>query len=271
MADYLVTDTELTSIANAIRTKGGTSAQLVYPTDFISAINAISPSLVRYAIRPDATLVQRYTYDKYMNADESITIPSYSTSAQTVKASGSIGTITLDRNNYFYYVVERMLTIPTYTITTTGKGRCEFHMGAHIYDVVDIPASTIHALVDTSKLYTTRLMGVSASQAVYREVYYSSATALSVANTQAYGTVQIGVAPTVSGGVLTINSPTVSMRGHTSYFTSTYANIVTDIRAQYVIEVYKSPKNSLNIDGWGDQQLLEHLINCVNATNHKLT
>ena len=42
MADYLTTDTELTSVANAIRTKGGTSAQLVYPTGFVSAIDAIS-------------------------------------------------------------------------------------------------------------------------------------------------------------------------------------------------------------------------------------
>lgn len=41
MADYLVTDTELTSIANAIRTKGGTSASLSFPTEFISAINSI--------------------------------------------------------------------------------------------------------------------------------------------------------------------------------------------------------------------------------------
>lgn len=39
--DYLTTDTELTSIANAIRTKGGTSAALEYPADFITAINAI--------------------------------------------------------------------------------------------------------------------------------------------------------------------------------------------------------------------------------------
>lgn len=41
MADYLTTDTELTSIANAIRTKGGTSAQLTYPAGFVSAIEAI--------------------------------------------------------------------------------------------------------------------------------------------------------------------------------------------------------------------------------------
>lgn len=45
MSDYLVTDTELTSIANAIRTKGGTSANLSFPTGFVSAINAISGGL----------------------------------------------------------------------------------------------------------------------------------------------------------------------------------------------------------------------------------
>lgn len=42
MADYLVTDTELTSIADAIRTKGGTSADLSFPTGFVSAIEAIA-------------------------------------------------------------------------------------------------------------------------------------------------------------------------------------------------------------------------------------
>lgn len=45
MADYLTTDTELTSIADAIRTKGGTSASLAYPAGFISAINAIKSGL----------------------------------------------------------------------------------------------------------------------------------------------------------------------------------------------------------------------------------
>lgn len=42
MANYLTTDTELTSIANAIRTKGGTNSQLTFPTGFVTAINNIS-------------------------------------------------------------------------------------------------------------------------------------------------------------------------------------------------------------------------------------
>ena len=41
MSDYLVTDSELTSVADAIRTKGGTSASLSFPTEFVSAIQNI--------------------------------------------------------------------------------------------------------------------------------------------------------------------------------------------------------------------------------------
>ena len=40
--DYKVTGTELTGIANAIRSKGGTSASLTFPSGFVSAISAIS-------------------------------------------------------------------------------------------------------------------------------------------------------------------------------------------------------------------------------------
>ena len=42
MADYIVKDTELTQIADAIRAKGSTSASLVFPSGFASAINSIS-------------------------------------------------------------------------------------------------------------------------------------------------------------------------------------------------------------------------------------
>ena len=41
MADYLTTTEELASIANAIRAKGETNNSLVYPNEFVSAINDI--------------------------------------------------------------------------------------------------------------------------------------------------------------------------------------------------------------------------------------
>ena len=59
MADYKVTDTELTSVANAIRTKGGTQAQLEWPTGFADAVAAIpsggSATLIEKSITQNGT------------------------------------------------------------------------------------------------------------------------------------------------------------------------------------------------------------------------
>ena len=41
MANYIATDTDLTAVADAIRQKGGTSADLEWPTDYITAIGNI--------------------------------------------------------------------------------------------------------------------------------------------------------------------------------------------------------------------------------------
>ena len=42
MAEYLTNDADLKKVADAIRTKGGTSAALSYPDEYVSAINAIT-------------------------------------------------------------------------------------------------------------------------------------------------------------------------------------------------------------------------------------
>lgn len=41
MANYLTTDTDLTTVADAIRTKGGTSAALKWPSGYVDAVDAI--------------------------------------------------------------------------------------------------------------------------------------------------------------------------------------------------------------------------------------
>ena len=46
MTEYLTNTNDLTSVANAIRTKGGTTELLTYPDEFISAIQAISLGIV---------------------------------------------------------------------------------------------------------------------------------------------------------------------------------------------------------------------------------
>lgn len=45
MAEYLTNTADLTAVADAIRAKGGTSSQLVYPAGFVSAIQAIQTGI----------------------------------------------------------------------------------------------------------------------------------------------------------------------------------------------------------------------------------
>lgn len=59
---YLTDGDDLTSVANAIRTKGGTSAQLVFPSGFVSEIQAIQTGG-----GGGATLLASYTVPENVN------------------------------------------------------------------------------------------------------------------------------------------------------------------------------------------------------------
>ena len=50
LVDSTQLDADLTTVANAIRTKGGTSADLAFPAGFVSAIAAISGSGLKYKV-----------------------------------------------------------------------------------------------------------------------------------------------------------------------------------------------------------------------------
>lgn len=73
MANYLVTDTELISIANSVRNKAEINNLLEYPTDFISTINALPVRLPDVPIKDvnfydyDGRRVYSYTYSEWSN------------------------------------------------------------------------------------------------------------------------------------------------------------------------------------------------------------
>ena len=301
MTDYIATDTDLTSVANAIRTKGGTSATLEWPADFVSAIAAIPTggggttptgtisitangtyNVTDYAsadvlvalktgvIRPDAELVQTYTYDKWMIEDEVVaSLPSYSTSAQTVVASETLGTITADLTNYNYYYNVTMLAYPTYSTTSKAKGRPEWWAGTTCYELCDVSANSF-TTKDGSKTYTSANRVHSSAQTCYKLLYWSSASAISIYSSGLYGVYMGVTAPSLSSSTITVKSPTFNMRGSTTYFTSTFMNAVTDIRYQYKIRVYRVKKGDLNIDGWGMTSLWDQIVDGMNNNNWTL-
>lgn len=229
-----------------------------------------STNLTPIVLRPDAELIEQYTYDKYIVQDEGVTLSSYSTTAKTLKASETLDELTVDTANYDYYLVKRMLTIPEYSIETKAKGRSEFAFNSYLYELAKVPANTVATLIDPTKKVTTNTY-TTAAMSAYRLLYWSSASAVALYSTAAYGTYQTAAAPTLSGSTWIIKSPAFGIRGHATYFTSTYYNALTDIRYQYAIDVYRAPKNNLNVDGWTMEQNVLKIIDCVNTDEHTLT
>lgn len=213
-------------------------------------------------LRPDAEIVQTYSYDKYIVADEGKTIPSYTTSSTTLLASSSFSPkVSMDLTNYDYYVLTRTLTIPQYSITTIAAGRQEYAIGSYLYEITSLPENTFPSIIEPTKKVTNR------STTVYnagftRLIYYSSGTTIVGYNTNS-GCNQSTTKPSVSGTTLTLKSPALVISGNTSYFSSTYWNATTDIRYQYIIETYRAPKGNLNIDGWGIYNQAQHVVDCV--------
>lgn len=121
MADYLTTDTELASIANAIRTKGGTSAQLVYPTGFVSAIQAIptgggSAKTCTITISPDG---------------DDVTCSNFSGGAPT----GGFAAVSSVQGTYGYTIMTFMSASGalSFSEATSGGTNCTFAMNDSAY------------------------------------------------------------------------------------------------------------------------------------------
>lgn len=260
----------LTTVENQTRTLL-TSGKYLEDDLTLTDVSGSVGELNAWVMRPDAEVVYTLAYDKYIVADEGVTFPAYTTTAQTLKASQTISTtVPRDPANYNYYIAERALSIPEYSVTTKAKGRVEYSFASAFYELVDYPANTISALLNDTKVTALSYSIFSAGNNVGL-VYWSSGTALARYASAAYGVAQTITAPTVSGTAITIMTPALITRGHTTYFTNTYMNAVTDVRYQYIIEVYRAPKDNLNFNGWGMFNMSEHIMDCVHTTNHKLT
>ena len=212
------------------------------------------------AIRPDAEKVKTWTFDQMLVEDLEVTPTAYTTAATTVIASENLtATYSVDYTNYDYLMCEKVLCTPQYNVSTYGKGRFVYNSTLAVYELLEIPKNTF---VDGSRTYAQRQAAIAARGSQYRGIYYSSATAIT-GITSAYGDYGVVVAPAVSSGTVTMKTPTWSVKGHGTYFTSTYMNAVSDVRLQYVFEMWRVPKGDLNYDGYGLKSLAMHVIACA--------
>lgn len=307
MAVKTVQDASLTSVANAIRQKGGTSAPLEFPTEFVSAIQAIPtsqptgtksisitqngtttenvadyanvqittavPQMQRSILRPDAELVETWSYDKLWLAEEGGTLPAYSTTAQTLKASEQLDVMhEWDLGNYKYFVLERGLVIPIYNTDEIGRGRPEWSSSNCAYEFFYPERGAFHALVDPTKSYgSIALTWVTAGGVLYRMPYFTNTSgALSVYSATSYGVWINMVMPSYGSGQVRINSPQFTLRCQPNVFDQPFYEALDDIRFQWIIELWREPVGSLDYDGWTVNQELDHILDCVYSNDHKL-
>lgn len=308
MAVKKVQDSSLTSVANAIRAKDGTSSPLEFPNGFVTAIQNIPtpvsptgtkqisitqngtsttdvsgyanaevtanvPQMQRGILRPDAELVETWAYDKLWIADEGNTLPAYSTTQQVLKASEQLNvTHEWDFDNYKYFVLERGLVIPLYNTDEIARGRVEWSSSSCGYELVYPGAEIFHALVDPTKSYgSIALSWVVSGGAFYRMPYFTNTSgSLSVYSATSYG-VWIGMmSPSYGSGEVRINSPQFMLRCQANVFDRPFYEALDDIRFQWVVELWREPVGSLNYNGWTVNQELDHILECVYSADHKL-
>lgn len=228
-------------------------------------------NLKNYVIRPDAELVQTWGYDTLAVQDAGITLPAYSTSAQTLKTNAS-NTATLDRAAYTYFIVYRMLTIPIYNTTTKAAARFDYHAAIDVNEITRIAANTIQS-VDGTKKFTSTLDRVSSAVLNGTSVYWSGSTTLkATTGPSSYGCYQTHSTPSASGNTLTVPMPTFYMRGSSTYLNSSNWGKITDIRYQCKVELYRAPlPSTLNTTGWTQYETLDHVLNDVKNNNGTLT
>ena len=129
MTRYTVTDTELTSVANAIRTAGGTNSPLEFPSEFISAIGDIggggggssAPSKDVNFIDYDGTIVYSYTAAEFAELTAMPVNPTH----EGLTAQGWNWSLSDAQS---YVADYGLLTIGQMYITSDGKTRIYIHL-----------------------------------------------------------------------------------------------------------------------------------------------
>lgn len=230
---------------------------------------AVPPTVKQIAIRPDAELWKSWTYGKNIVADEGVAIPPYQTTTNTLKATEQLDEITADAANYKYFLTFRTLVIPKYNTDEIGRGRYEWSSMVGAYDFVFTPMAELHPLVDGTYTIATNSAAVQGSVS-YRSLYFTSPTGISIYATTSYGIWTTAVSPSYVGGKIKVNSPNFTMRAQANIFDQRYYEALTDIRFQYVYELWRVPIGSSQYRGWSNQQLVDKSLDCLYSQDHKL-
>ena len=269
MSDYIVHDSSLAAVADAIRTQTGKDSDIIFPSGFVSDINSLA--LKRMVLRHDAELIHTASYDAMLVADEGNTIPAYTSAETMIRGSEPILVTTVDVEAYDYLLVERALTIPVYSVSPYQRPYWhEYHIVCGIYECAIREKNLFQAISsdDTNTNASSNTYSITGNSILSWD---KTGTNFVINGSAVYGLRQSLQTPSLTtAGLLKANKPGVYIRGAASSFPPACWEAVEDARLQYVFDVYRIPKGRLNFDGWGYKQLVKFCAECVNSADHKL-
>lgn len=226
-------------------------------------------NLIMGAIRPDAELVQKWAYDKLIVEDEGVTIPAYSTSKQVLKSSSNLETVSADLNNYAYLEIHRSIVYPIYNSNEIGKGRIEYCIQTGGFGIKYYPSNMFTALVNSDKnTVSTSPTGMTVPELAVVVFWNTNSTLMLHSPSIGCFCEFTGITATQSS--ITTKSPALSIQGSTNYFSSDFWNKVTDIRYQWIVELYRVPLTA-EVKGWESNSQMYHARDCVDTETHTLS
>lgn len=229
-------------------------------------------SIVWGKLRGDAELVKQWTYNKLIHADEGVTIPAYSTNAKTLRTGAALSeTASLNFGSYSYMMLIRCLVIPIYSDSSKGNGRQFYYAHSGFMPMTFIPKEAFDYDGESGEVGSTSAQFDTPSQSSFRRLVYYSNSHVRFVSSQ-YGAYVSASAPSVSvsgtypynTGTLTVTEPNFYIRGSSSYLNSTNWGKLTDIRYQYIYELYRVPATD-TVHGWEVESQFRHVLDCANG------
>lgn len=165
LVDSSQLDTDLTSVANAIRTKGGTSGQLAFPAGFVSAVQAIPTGVTptgtkQISITANGTTTEDVT--NYASVEITVNVPSAGdyVAADWLDLTKPVGRIESDveptQYSHYYIIRGRTKITSVFLTKATQIADSMFAYAACKY-IIGPKVTTIRA---SSMNYNSSLLGV---------------------------------------------------------------------------------------------------------------
>jgi len=231
-------------------------------------------SIVAGRIRGDAELAKSWTYDKLIVADEGVTIPAYTTTDTVLKSGAALTAESLDFASYSYTLLYRSLATPIYSNSTKSYAKEIYHAQSSNYRFVYTPPSEFgHDGTSAIAASKTNVFTSVGTQNYARLVYYYSSSGIWFDSVSYGAYTQLGTSPSASAtstspfntGTLTITAPHLKIRGNSGYLNSSNWANITDIRYQYIFELWRVPQSSA-VNGWVIESQFRHILDCANGT-----